>query len=272
MKEANPLYPVPVLWHKPRVCRVDCAHSHQNGMTAARYERQVILPQVGEAGQVRLGASSALVVGCGGLGSVLLYCLSGMGVGRIGFCDGDVVAESNLNRQFLYSPSDIGKKKAHLSFDKLRNIRAGAHAGAARRFHYCEHTQPLWFLVMTLCCSRWIRSKRGSPSTMHVLPRISRSSMRGVNGFHGSVLYRPPGHNRLSCLSLRRFAGASSKLHQVSRLSFPSLRPSRRSVPRTFCWTFPIRTDGRMLVYDAASLSTEFVSIARNPHCPVCGS
>ena len=88
-------------------------------MLDERYERQILLPEVGEAGQRKLLASSALVVGCGGLGSTLLYCLCGMGVGRIGFCDGDVVSRSNLNRQFLHGVFDIGRNKAQSAFEKL---------------------------------------------------------------------------------------------------------------------------------------------------------
>ena len=49
-------------------------------MTADRFSRQTILPEIGESGQRRLKESSVLVVGCGGLGSALLYCLCGMGI------------------------------------------------------------------------------------------------------------------------------------------------------------------------------------------------
>ena len=88
-------------------------------MTGGRYERQILLPEIGVGGQARLSASSALVVGCGGLGCTLLLSLSSIGVGRIGFCDGDIVAEHNLNRQFLHTPADIGRKKVLSAYEKL---------------------------------------------------------------------------------------------------------------------------------------------------------
>ena len=95
-------------------------------MVSERYERQMLMPEIGKAGQEHLLASSALVVGCGGLGSTLLYCLCGMGVGRIGFCDGDVVSLSNLNRQFLHTPADIGKNKAQSAYEKLSAFAPGS--------------------------------------------------------------------------------------------------------------------------------------------------
>ena len=80
---------------------------------SARYSRQTILPQVGDAGQARLAAASVLVVGAGGLGCVALQYLAAAGVGRLVIVDHDVVEESNLHRQPLYRMSDLGSTKAH---------------------------------------------------------------------------------------------------------------------------------------------------------------
>lgn len=89
-------------------------------MAYERYARQINMPEMGMEGQERLGSSSVLVIGAGGLGSTLLYCLAGAGVGRIGFVDGDVVNLSNLNRQFLHSDRDIGRLKIISAKEKLR--------------------------------------------------------------------------------------------------------------------------------------------------------
>ena len=76
-----------------------------------RYQRQIILPQVGENGQQKLAHARVLIIGAGGLGCALLPYLSASGIGCIGIVDGDRVAESNLHRQILYTPKSIGKFK-----------------------------------------------------------------------------------------------------------------------------------------------------------------
>jgi molybdopterin/thiamine biosynthesis adenylyltransferase/rhodanese-related sulfurtransferase len=85
-----------------------------------RYDRQIILPEIGIEGQRKLNNASVLVVGAGGLGSPLLLYLAGAGIGQIGIVDHDIVDESNLQRQILYNMTDIGKNKANVAVDKLR--------------------------------------------------------------------------------------------------------------------------------------------------------
>lgn len=71
-----------------------------------------MLPEIGEAGQARLKAARVLVAGAGGLGCPILQYFAAAGVGTIGIADGDVVSLSNLQRQVLYTPADIGQGKA----------------------------------------------------------------------------------------------------------------------------------------------------------------
>ena len=77
----------------------------------ARYSRQLILPEIGVAGQVRMKNSSVLIVGCGGLGCPAAQYLAAAGIGRIGLMDGDVVETSNLHRQILHREDRIGTLK-----------------------------------------------------------------------------------------------------------------------------------------------------------------
>ena len=76
----------------------------------ARYSRHLKIPEVGEAGQLKLLQSKVLLVGAGGLGSPAGVYLAASGVGTIGLIDSDVVDESNLQRQILHwSSSEIGR-------------------------------------------------------------------------------------------------------------------------------------------------------------------
>lgn len=84
-----------------------------------RYKRQISMPQIGTEGQKLLEKSTVAVVGAGGLGAPVLTYLAAAGVGNIRIIDKDTVEESNLNRQFLYGPEDIGRKKAEAAKEKL---------------------------------------------------------------------------------------------------------------------------------------------------------
>ncbi|MXV16066.1 HesA/MoeB/ThiF family protein [Hufsiella ginkgonis] len=90
-----------------------------------RYSRQVILPGLGAAGQEKLAAARVLVVGAGGLGCPALQYLAAAGVGMLGIVDGDVVTESNLNRQLLYSAASIGRAKAPEAAAALKTLNPG---------------------------------------------------------------------------------------------------------------------------------------------------
>jgi adenylyltransferase/sulfurtransferase len=84
-----------------------------------RYNRHIILPEFGMEAQLKLKAAKVLVIGAGGLGSPVLQYLTAAGVGTIGVIEFDVVDESNLQRQILFSTEDIGKSKAEVAVSKL---------------------------------------------------------------------------------------------------------------------------------------------------------
>ncbi|RYP52902.1 hypothetical protein DL768_001998 [Monosporascus sp. mg162] len=97
-----------------------------------RYARQLILPSVGIAGQLRLKSARVLVVGAGGLGCPAASYLAGAGVGALGIADGDVVEASNLHRQVAHATARVGRRKADSLVAHCRalnpRVRYAAHA------------------------------------------------------------------------------------------------------------------------------------------------
>jgi sulfur-carrier protein adenylyltransferase/sulfurtransferase len=87
-----------------------------------RYSRHLLIPEVGLEGQRKLKASSALVIGTGGLGSPVALYLAAAGIGRIGLVDYDVVDSSNLQRQVIHGTSTVGKLKVESARAKLVDL------------------------------------------------------------------------------------------------------------------------------------------------------
>ena len=86
----------------------------------ARYSRHLTLPGFQRQGQQRLKNAKVLVVGAGGLGAPLLSYLVAAGIGTIGVIDFDVVDESNLQRQVLFTVDDVGRPKVEVAVERLR--------------------------------------------------------------------------------------------------------------------------------------------------------
>ena len=76
-----------------------------------RFARHIVLPELGGAGQARLTQAHVVLVGMGGIGNPALQYLAGAGVGRLTLIDDDVVEVSNLQRQTLFTPGDVGRAK-----------------------------------------------------------------------------------------------------------------------------------------------------------------
>lgn len=87
-----------------------------------RYSRHLIMPEVALGGQKKLRAAQVLLIGAGGLGSPVAIYLAAAGVGHLGLVDFDVVEESNLQRQVIYSNNDIGRSKLESAKERLMGI------------------------------------------------------------------------------------------------------------------------------------------------------
>lgn len=85
-----------------------------------RFEKQMVLEEIGIMGQTKLKAAKVAVVGAGGLGCPALQYLNSMGIGTLGLIDFDTVQASNLHRQILYTSEDIGKSKILCAAERLK--------------------------------------------------------------------------------------------------------------------------------------------------------
>ncbi len=91
-------------------------------MRKDRYYKHYLIPNFGKEKQELLKDFKVLVVGAGGLGSSAIIYLATNGVGKIGIVDFDNVDITNLHRQILYSPSDVGKLKVEVTKEKIKNL------------------------------------------------------------------------------------------------------------------------------------------------------
>lgn len=98
-----------------------------------RYARHLALSQVGAAGQDRIAAGTALLIGVGGIGCATASYLAASGVGHSLLCDFDTVDATNLGRQTLFGPDDVGKAKAEQAATRLRQMNPDIQVTAITR-------------------------------------------------------------------------------------------------------------------------------------------
>ncbi len=89
---------------------------------SARFARQLVIPEIGAAGQEKLQNSSVLIIGAGGLGSPAALYLAAAGVGTLGIADSDVVELSNLQRQILHATDSLGRAKVDSACARIRSL------------------------------------------------------------------------------------------------------------------------------------------------------
>lgn len=98
-----------------------------NDIQKERYQRHVIIPEVGIDGQKKIFNAKVLVVGAGGLGSPILQYLVAAGVGTIGIVDDDTISLSNLQRQILYNETQLGKSKVTMAKKALSKLNTNTN-------------------------------------------------------------------------------------------------------------------------------------------------
>ncbi len=87
-----------------------------------RFARHIVLPEVGGTGQVALDQAHVVLVGCGGIGSPALQYLAAAGIGQLTLIDSDTVDVSNLQRQTIFTPADVGRPKAEVAAEWVQRF------------------------------------------------------------------------------------------------------------------------------------------------------
>ncbi|MBB5213146.1 HesA/MoeB/ThiF family protein [Microbulbifer hydrolyticus] len=169
-----------------------------------RYSRQIMLPQIGETGQERLGAAKVMIVGLGGLGSPAALYLAAAGVGELHLVDGDHVEISNLQRQVLFKTNHRGKDKAQVAAQQLTaanpEIRVQAHCRMADAAWLAGFLKEGNFDLVLDCTDNL--------DIRHVINRVCRDAkvpviMASVRGFSGQLVsfdFRSAGSPCYACL------------------------------------------------------------------------
>ena len=241
-----------------------------------RYSRQIMLPEVGEDGQKKLFSKRVLIVGAGGLGTPCSLYLAGMGVGHIGLVDSDSVSLSNLPRQFMYRPDDVGKMKAptltrmlaaanpditvepivkNLGAENMDEIVSGYDAVAS-----CLDNLETRYILNKACVDADI-------------PLVEAA----VSGFTGMVTVIAPGRGPCyQCLFPKKAKKAAAAKKPSSPLAIVGPAPGiagamQASEIMKLLLNMGESLIGRMLLFDLLRSEFNIVTTSRREKCEVCG-
>lgn len=232
------------------------------------------MPEVGEEGQRRLKGSSALVVGAGGLGIPVSVYLVAAGFGRIGVVDGDAVELSNLQRQFLYSEADVGRRKAELLRARLAainpNVRIDAHDLKLDSSNALRILEP-YDMVVDATDNFPTRYLINDACVLLGKPDIYASVFRfdgqaSVFSTRDGPCYRclypepPPPESVQSCAEAGVFGVLTGVMGSVQANQAVAMALGRGA---------PLA--GKLLLFNGLETTFNELKIRKNPRCPVCG-
>ncbi len=238
---------------------------------ALRYQRQVILPQIGEEGQKKLQRSRIFLAGLGGLGSVSAYYLAAAGVGQLRAVDKDRVELGNLNRQLLHHTDDIGKPKAESARRKLQNLNPHCRVEALHETLDDDNGDLL------VGDAHVIVDGTDNLKTRKILNRVSLKKgipffFGGVDGLTGMATTFIPGKTPcFECLFpdgtpdkgppgvLGPLPGIIGALQALAVINFLV------GVPHGLLMS-------RMLYVDGATMNFKMIEMGKNSRCRVCGA
>ncbi len=239
-----------------------------------RYSRHLLIPEVGVAGQERLARARVLCVGAGGLGSPALQYLAAAGVGRIGIVDDDVVDESNLQRQTLYATGDIGKRKAEIAAQRVRELNPLTAADAiAVRFDASNARELVRLYDVVLDCTDRFETRYivNDASWLEGKPDVYASIFR----FDGqvSVFWRDHGPCYRCLFSQAPPAGSVPTCAEGGVLGVLAGITGAFQANEALKVVLGIGEPllARLLLIDALGARTREVGFGREPDCALCG-
>lgn len=238
-----------------------------------RYSRHLIMPQVGSAGQRKILASSALIIGAGGLGSPVATYLALAGIGKIGIVDFDVVDLSNLQRQTLHQTDDVGKSKAQSAKETLLaynpNVNVVTHETPITSDNAMEIIAQYDYVVNGAdnFATRYLVN---DASYLLKKPLIDGSILM----FDGQATTYLPGQGCYRCLyPAPPPPGMVPSCAEAGVLG--AMTATIGSIQATEILKLILGVGeplvNRLLLYDALSLEFRIVKIRRDPNCPLCG-
>lgn len=240
-----------------------------------RYSRQILLPQIDAPGQQTLLDARVLVVGAGGLGSPAAMYLASAGVGHIVIADDDVVELSNLQRQILHGESDLGRPKVESARDTLHDLNPDV---AVTTLHTrldkpgLQEQVEQADLVLDASDNFTTRFAVNAACVQHGTPLVSGAAIRLEGQLSVFIpqradspcyrcLYREGEEPDQTCSDngiLAPVVGVIGSLQALEAIKV------LLKIGEPLC--------GRLLIFDALYHEWRNIKLARDPHCPVCGT
>ncbi len=251
-------------------------HTGLDAQRRARYSRHLLIPEVGEEGQLKLLDSKVLLIGAGGLGSPASLYLAAAGVGRIGIVDADVVDESNLQRQIVHSTERLGEAKVDSAKRTIEALNSDVEVVTYKERLSSENIERIlavgWDVIVDGADNFPTRYLVNDASVWHGVPVVHGSIYRfegQVTVFkpHEGPCYRclfpspPPPELAPSCAEggvLGVLPGVIGTLQANETLKL-ALGIGEPLV-------------GRLLLFDALAAEFSELKLRRDPDCPVCGA
>lgn len=246
-----------------------------SGAELGRYDRHIILPEVGLEGQKKLKASKVLLVGSGGLGSPLGLYLAAAGVGTLGIVDFDLVDESNLQRQIMHGSKTLGQPKTESARQRLKDLNPFVVVETFETRLSSENALDImkeFDLIIDGTDNFATRYLVNDASVMLGKPNVYGSIFRfegQVSIFHpagSGPCYRclypepPPAHLVPSCAEGGVFGvlpGVVGTLQATEAVKY--IIGAGKSLL------------GRLLTFDALRMKFRELKVPRDPNCPLCG-